>query len=137
DQDAPKIDPAVTEALRSDEDGEVSVIIELTGSADLAEVAARAESAGLEAAREVRESARDYGQETARKAGQAADAARGQVVVDSLRETGAPERAALIAALGGARKGAAEGPAGAPGNAVDLWVVNSVGATIDAATLDE
>ncbi|HLS43835.1 MAG TPA: hypothetical protein VK045_00230, partial [Ornithinicoccus sp.] len=136
DDGAPKIDPAVTEALETDEAGEVSVIIELTGSADLATVAARADSAGLEAAREVRESARDYGQETARKAGQAADAARGQVVVDTLRETGASERAALIADLGGAGKGAAAAPAGAPGNPVDLWMVNSVGATIDAATLD-
>jgi len=146
--DEPKIDPAVTEALAENE--QVTVIIEMTGSADLEALAAQAHTAGLEASRNVRGSARSYDEDTAAEAGQAADAARGQVVVETLRETGAQQRADLIADLGGAdidgadAEGAdAEGatgsetPAGGPGNPVDLWVVNSVGATIDAATLAE
>ncbi|WP_109474065.1 carboxypeptidase regulatory-like domain-containing protein [Ornithinimicrobium cavernae] len=138
------VNPAVTEALAGDEDGLVNVVIELTGSADLEAVNARAEAAGLEAAQEVRARARSYNAGTARAAAQAADAARGQVVVENLRAAGAAERAALIADLRGARPdGAAAGQdtdrtaTGTPalGDPVDLWIVNSVGATVDADTL--
>ncbi|QDO88252.1 S8 family serine peptidase [Ornithinimicrobium ciconiae] len=131
--EASTVDPAVSEALA--EHGQVTVVIEMTGSADLAELSAAADSAGLEAAREVRDSARSYSVETAERAAAAADTARGHVVVDTLRGTGADQRAALIAELGGAAADAESTEAAtAP---VDLWIVNSVGATIDAETLAE
>ena len=134
--DQPTIDPAVTdaleEALAADGEGSVSVVIEMTGSADLAEVTADADSAALEAAREVREQASAYDADTAHEAAEAADAARGQVVVDTLRETGAEQRADLIAALGGMDQTDAAGGT----EPVDLWIANSVGATLDAEALE-
>ncbi|WP_256837637.1 carboxypeptidase regulatory-like domain-containing protein [Ornithinimicrobium faecis] len=159
-----KINPAVTEALADETDGLVTVVIELTGSADLEAVNAKAQAAGLAAADEARAGFGTYGEEAAREADQAADAARGQVVTDTLRATGADQRAALIADLsatapeGDAETTTAEADAesaakesdaeetnteatdaGAPavGAPVDLWIVNSVGATIDADTLAE
>lgn len=146
DADRPTIDPGVTDALAEDEDGVVTVVIEMTGSADLAEVTAEADGAALEAAREVREQATAYDADTAREAAEAADTARGQVVVDTLRETGAEQRADLIAQLGEA---APSGDAAQTGDddgtdtdgtgttePVDLWIANSVGATLDAETLE-
>ena len=134
-----KINPAVTQALADAEDGLVTVVIELTGSVDLEALSAAAKTAGLEAADGVRTAARSYDTAVARDADEAADTARAEVVVDALRETGADQRAALIADLtaDAPRASGDDTATGDPavGEPVDLWIVNSVGATIDADTL--
>ena len=143
--DRAKVEPAVAETV--DQDGAAAVIIELTGSADLAALEAEADRAGLEAAAEVREQARAFDRGSRERAAEAADVARGRTVVETLRQTGADQRAALIADLAGsgvatdttttAGTDADDDTRTTTAEPVDLWVVNSVGATVDADTLAE
>ncbi len=138
-----EIDPAVRDALAENPGGTVDVIVELAGGAEPEELREAADRAAVEASREVWSdvaAAASGGTvrltaEARAEAAEASDRARAEVVVETLRETGADARAevaGLLEAGRPARAAAAEG--GTPVR--DLWIVNSVAGPVDAELLD-